>query len=401
MTMELNTPIDVAIQNLKGSAMFHMSLGSKELFHSNFLQWIFSIDKEMFERIVNNLLGFEMKFHDDFDVKREYNNYDLCVVHELEKSENSRKKTKEYTIDLIIENKVKSIPNINQLKEYYYETTRSEHLLLTLITTFVSAEALPGNWKRATYTDLAKSIAKAVKSSKVNEYYAEIIQDYIGFVQNLNLIAEGCSIYNTDSYFNPHYAKLSKIRINDLIEKLRTSEIAMQLTQRINDLSDKLNTDKNALQKKIHHAQSLARDAMFQTCGKGDFIINYGLTHAQGLVELKVIVKSERKEKVALVIQVQGDRYSHAVELWGSKKDYKKNWDNVYGFSSPYRWFLFPDDGLPSKNGREYNKYGNEFLYRYQKIDNEQTVENIITRICADFYEIFVKHILIGTNDAD
>ena len=96
------------IEALKKSPMFQLSLSSKELFHSNFLYWIWNISPALFKDIINELLGHNSSktWPDKYSVKREYNNYDLCVVDSID------------TVKLVIENKVKSIPNLKQLKAY-------------------------------------------------------------------------------------------------------------------------------------------------------------------------------------------------------------------------------------------------------------------------------------------
>ena len=45
------------LNNLGRMPIFKMSLGSKELFHSNFLEFLWEIDNDMFIRIVNSLLS--------------------------------------------------------------------------------------------------------------------------------------------------------------------------------------------------------------------------------------------------------------------------------------------------------------------------------------------------------
>ena len=111
------------------SPMFQLSLGSKELFHSNFLFWIWQVSPEMFRYLIQQLFeksGCPVDFSEwgeRFEVKRESNNYDLCVL-----ADNS--------VKLVIENKVKSIPNKEQLDGYWNETTNAKHLLLSLSTNF-------------------------------------------------------------------------------------------------------------------------------------------------------------------------------------------------------------------------------------------------------------------------
>ena len=147
------------IAELKKSPMFHLSLSSKELFHSNMLAWIAEDEdtKELFIKILK-LFGIEDKAQDiaeglrgenpKYMVLREYKNFDLCICEKIKnwkwelanlKTENqegiteqtlniSNNKTTETKIEdeefipgqilLILENKFKSIPYKAQLKEY-------------------------------------------------------------------------------------------------------------------------------------------------------------------------------------------------------------------------------------------------------------------------------------------
>lgn len=48
--------IETKLLKLNELAIFKMSLGSKELFHSNFLEFIWDVNREFFIRIVNLLI---------------------------------------------------------------------------------------------------------------------------------------------------------------------------------------------------------------------------------------------------------------------------------------------------------------------------------------------------------
>lgn len=105
--------VKVYVDNLIKSPTFAMSLGAKELFHTNFLAFllettdasILSISKILKKRLLGN--GFE----GDVLVLREKNNFDLVV---LPKSSES---VTDYS-SVIIEAKMKSIPTMEQLTNY-------------------------------------------------------------------------------------------------------------------------------------------------------------------------------------------------------------------------------------------------------------------------------------------
>lgn len=119
--------IDSAYAYLKISAMFKLSLSSKELFHSNFLEWLSNVDQEAFKGLILDMAGIEEDYEwpKVWRVKREYNNFDLCVVAYDQYSEDTENEKvdddEDFRILFVIENKVKSIPYKEQLERYTQE----------------------------------------------------------------------------------------------------------------------------------------------------------------------------------------------------------------------------------------------------------------------------------------
>ena len=87
-----------AIKNLQNSALFNLSLTSKELFHSNFLFWLANKYKLEIGTIFANKFNLNVKNKILSETpKREQENIDLLLEYD--------------NAIIIIENKVKSIPN--------------------------------------------------------------------------------------------------------------------------------------------------------------------------------------------------------------------------------------------------------------------------------------------------
>ena len=128
-------PFDV----LKTSTMFHMSLGSKELFHSNFLHWISIVNWDAFLNIMHRLAGVNKFWWEDkycpnslnLEVRREFHNFDLSIyILDSEKDATDDdstddtiyteggKKIQTWIPVLILENKMKSLPYKAQLEKY-------------------------------------------------------------------------------------------------------------------------------------------------------------------------------------------------------------------------------------------------------------------------------------------
>lgn len=122
MCEKTNDAYTKAIEYLKTSPMFNLSLSSKELFHSNFLYWIWKLDSTAFKCLIANLLNVnpdDLKWGNEWEVVREYNSFDLCVKY-CDRTEDVDGETKIVSGDvlLVIENKVKSIPYKGQLHKY-------------------------------------------------------------------------------------------------------------------------------------------------------------------------------------------------------------------------------------------------------------------------------------------
>ncbi len=130
-----------------------MSLGSKELFHSNFLEYLWHVNRDSFINVVNEFLPHPLEENQQYEIGREVENFDICIYHE---------ENKKRVYDLVIENKVKSIPYKEQLMEYEKKANNSpccKFILLTLSDDFPDKDNVE-RWKILRYDELRKSIEK-------------------------------------------------------------------------------------------------------------------------------------------------------------------------------------------------------------------------------------------------
>ena len=82
-----NTNYEDLVSKLEQSPLFNVSLASKELFHSNFIYWISQINKDVFKEIIATLLDADvedLKWGENWDVRREHEHFDLCVVNSVQ-----------------------------------------------------------------------------------------------------------------------------------------------------------------------------------------------------------------------------------------------------------------------------------------------------------------------------
>ena len=109
---------------LDKSPMFKLSLSSKELFHSNFLEWLSVVSPDKFKVLINKMADCEITWPNVWRVKREYNNFDLCIVAYDQYEDTADEKIDDdpdFRILVVVENKVKSIPYKEQLDRYAKE----------------------------------------------------------------------------------------------------------------------------------------------------------------------------------------------------------------------------------------------------------------------------------------
>ena len=148
-------------ESLESSPMFNLSLSSKELFHSNFIAWLITEYPNEMWKIFSKYTKLESeKYRINLStIDREQKHIDIIFnVEEIGNESNF--------IEIIIENKVKSLPYLEQLKEYSDRFPNGCHILLSLS---IPEHLITGegkvydgskNWSLLTYADLAKELSK-------------------------------------------------------------------------------------------------------------------------------------------------------------------------------------------------------------------------------------------------
>lgn len=219
--MDTNQQIQNALDELNANPMFHMSLASKELFHSNFLYWLWKLDANNFLKLLDELSecdDFGELTPDSIEVKREYQHFDLCV---LEKGNPL----------LVIENKVKSIPYVEQLNEYTDKLDGNcKKVLLTLMQDFLGRDKVDSSgWTIKNYYDLAN----AIENRYVKTKHQTFVNEYIKFIRNLHVLSTS---WNPDSVLITQqklYKDIKDLRLHDLFGKLFFSQVAAKLKDKL------------------------------------------------------------------------------------------------------------------------------------------------------------------------
>ncbi len=403
----MNNFFNDILNRLKESPLFNLSLGSKELFHSNFIAWLGENDatRSIFIDILKMLLNgknydwiSEFKQHpDQYVILREYKHFDLCIL-------------KENNPVLILENKVKSIPTFDQLDKYSQKIALQQNncccILLTLIDDFADKEIIESKgWIIVTYNDLAQCLNNI--SFYHNSYIHYLIDDYRFFVNVLNSISANWMISDRYMLENDISQKLCDLRIVDLAQKLQVCRLFMELKKAI--------TEKGI-------ASRIPCRPLFWKLNNSNMKIAVGYSNKSALLDIVLFLdKSKDINDIdnninTLHIQLQGEQYRHAYEFEITKKQFEilsetkprtKNYNNNVKIIienkqdlNKYKSWLSDyikaknkifkaSEIMPSKD--YYNSYkgsGNGkyslFIYQYHKIRDNAIIKDIVNCIISD-----------------
>ena len=397
------------INKLSDNPLFQFSLGSKELFHSNFIAWILNIKAipEEFKISFLNKLLFNVE-HEKRIIeiltkpKREELNFDIQFNVKVTDSSKAEK--------IIIENKVKSLPNEEQLEAYQKKISKdlkANFYLLSLIRP--SQDFNMGEWKYISYSDLAESLRFALpklnehndKVYKINFSMRGIIESYIDFAITLAELSEDIRIKDNPKeemfdYFTVENTKPYKDeRLHDLFLKLKYE----QLTQKI---EREIKTECTGLYKieKDPWSSSKAKKKLADT-----YWIKSGFSRATAIIDFKYIPITFRFQAkdlyLVLGIQLQSNQLRYVVEFIGIKKSEKAS-ELLYRLAASLReqgkWCVSLEELLQgykakvigdikgkaskSKIGydpeRTFCSYDNSFLYKYNELKSNNSIEDII-----------------------
>ncbi|MCM1194373.1 MAG: PD-(D/E)XK nuclease family protein [Firmicutes bacterium] len=228
---------------LKNSLMYQMSLGSKELYHSNVWAWLLEKDREYIKAFFNiDLTEFDNKF----EVRRELAHRDITIwLHKKGYPDNQGK------CYLVIENKIKSLPTKEQLQDYTEDLGNNELFAATytgIRSVLNSEDRICKNkktnevitWNFRSYKDIAESIVKITNDSDISaikEHKSQILE-YCHIVQALNDLLESSldDTKNILSYKTMENLEDERIRIGDVFKKLKGADFLAYVRKRKNEL---------------------------------------------------------------------------------------------------------------------------------------------------------------------
>lgn len=215
--------IEAAINLLKKDPLFYLFLSSKELFHSNFWFWLSEKNKNEASKL------FSAKVISSADYKRE--------------KKSKQKNEESIIVDLlisdkekpavVIENKVKDFPRIEQLNliEKYYKDYNTEFVLVSL---FSASHLKLGVWKTMSYGDIARKIN--ANNYNCDDFEKALIDKYKSFILKLSDLASllpRTHDYNFAINFDEElFASLNEIKFWEVYQKMRASELVAEFEKK-------------------------------------------------------------------------------------------------------------------------------------------------------------------------
>lgn len=350
------------LASLGANPIFHLSLSSKELFHSNFLVWLADYQTALFNEILEHCFDCKTFEYapDKYVALREYRNFDFCIC-----ERDAAQVEGIGRIVFLLENKFKSIPYKAQLDEYVQKAAEynfecwkvsfkgskgikrltkkliQDHyndpinectfeqwdnyikdkstkppynphfVLLTLAETFLDKPAIvkEGIWKIVTYRDYAGALHVPAGSTAFADQLIDSYKDFISTFSSycstkLSVPTNWNDVVSGD-------ACLESLRMNDVWKKLLMHEVAEEIRAKIKTYR-KLIT------------QNKSDKDLFGL--KDPFIyIGVGYSNGNAILDIKLSVDKDKM----YAIQLQGKDYRYAV-ITQAKKRIALTWLNDF-----------------------------------------------------------------------
>jgi len=409
------------IKKLKDNFLFHASLGSKELFHSNLLAWILEQrnSKGEFEALrifIKTVAKLDVGIITDDNkpiITREENKIDLTI---------KWKEGNDWNL-IFIENKMKSIPTLEQLKEYdkkidkLQDTTTIDGLkrkvlgkiLLTPFESTIKQSETKIPWQNTTYAEHVIPFLQIIKDFEcANSEQTNIklvIEKYISFLSAQNEIIRFLNLDDLKKFQNRCYDFYSKHAVenedeseelneeNESKEKhfmtdirsLRLHDLVLKLAhQKISQLiEDQISTNFKNL---------IVSDYEEFTKGSKKIFVDHSFSRGTGISTVSILINKNQ----AVSLQLQGDSLKYFAALHGTESS--KNIDFAKQLEKNKIWFYDLNGELLSGKGWKnkdvlkindstaFNSYGPNFIYLNKNVSeyNIKPISELVGLICCE-----------------
>lgn len=219
---ETKKMIDDSIGQLMKSALYYLFISSRELFHSNFWCWLKEVNSDETVKLFseNHVVGGKICFKREHPVKNGDNVKTIMDVVIFQDNKPI----------LVIENKVKDFPKIDQLDRIRKAFNCDSNIQFVLATLFWTKEKEfeISPWRVLTYQQLSERLVPE-KFASPNSYNYYLIEDYKNLLSDLASIANLLSPTEQYDFAKGHkkdlYTSLDKAKLWEGYQKLRASHL--------------------------------------------------------------------------------------------------------------------------------------------------------------------------------
>lgn len=208
---------------LKTSPLFALSLGGKEISHSNFWEWLINIDIDTIHPFIEIFIP---KFYENknkfLEVKREEGHRDLTIYYQSSSGENRV---------VFIENKLKSIPTSEQLKNYVSNWKNKKFKFEYGILTGINQTLSESNWKFLSYSCIAKRINNILRNINLESENSNIIRLYSKDISNIQKLIEYQVSIDEEKYTYIAPSYLENVKLGDVYLKYKANEMKNYILQ--------------------------------------------------------------------------------------------------------------------------------------------------------------------------
>lgn len=195
---------------IENTLNYQLSLSNLELYHSNLFAVVLEKAGFINHKFFSDVIDINKKYT-DLKVYREKKSIDLTIEVTDEDSQ---------THVIFIENKVKSLPDENQLVRYSEKNPNAKGILLSLVKPGFN---LSDSWFRKSYVELIEYYNDLL--NKVDETFRLFLLDYIEYMKNVEKFIEKISY--GESYFleESNNKVLDGMRLRSVIEKIHYANL--------------------------------------------------------------------------------------------------------------------------------------------------------------------------------
>lgn len=364
------------VEYLQDSLIYQMSLGARELYHSNVWAWLINKDPRFlyvfFDKNFFNSKGIDFN---DYAVSavREYQHRDIIIWL-------NKKNEKKYYY-LVIENKLKSIPTRDQLEGYTVEKLGDNKnkligAVVTGIEETMSEEERTINgytWKFVSYSHIADEIEKHMQKCSLSTTQKQQIEEYGKTILFFNLILTD-ALNKEQKPTSDGGEQINEAELSTVYKKLHAARFVKKITDK-----------KDALEKELR---------------KGfHFESNNSIQRNEACIDCAYSNWEEKCDEFFRIgIQLQGNQYRRFAQRYKKNgiSDGDRAAKELYGRMVDYGWLykskIECEIGMcaSSQMKGEYCQYkGKEYIFVYQYANLEETIkgtsfDDYIARINED-----------------